>query len=88
MRKANIKNASYVVKVKSTKGESKIETLEIINTKTGEDLLERKQGLKSFSNLADLKMSLNWCLNCYPKKMSVIWENGSKASFGTVYLVA
>lgn len=90
MRKANVKNATWIAKVQSMKGESKIECLEIVNQITGRKLdIEGKHGgLKSFNDLADLKASLNWCLNCYPEKMSIIWENTKKASYGTVYLVA
>ncbi len=88
MRKANVKNATYIVKVKSNKGENRIDTIEIINTKTGEDLLPKKAGLASFNDLKDLKESLNWCLNCWPEKMSIEWVNTKTASYGTVYLVA
>ena len=85
MAKANMETATYIVKVQRTEG--RIETLEIYDQKNDRyiDFKTNKPALCSFLNEADMKESLNWCLNCYENKTRVVWNKNR--TVGTIYMV-
>lgn len=83
MKKTNYR---YRVDVVSAKGSKRIDTRAILDLKRNVDLLGEKPGLKYFGDLADLKESLCWCLNCDHQKMKIKWMNTKSMSYGTVLL--
>jgi len=90
MKRKNLHKASYIVRVVSQKGASRIDTLEIQDNINGRkiDVETEKPALSFFLDLPDMLESLNWCLNCWANKTVVSWRSTGKASYGIVYLFA
>lgn len=91
MRRKQLLNADYVVRIFSAKGQNRIENLGIRDNLQGRDIDIRKEkpGIAWFLNKADMLMSLSWCLNCWADKTRVVWEHTTQeGSYGTVYLFA
>lgn len=87
MRKNSKKQPKRIVTVESNKATREIVLVSIVKCETNEDYTdefkEKCPGLVSFSNLDDMKESLNWCLNGDSKKYEFRWIfNGKTKSIG------
>lgn len=87
----NTKDLKFIVTVESSKNSSFIKTIGIKDTRTNKELKDdyiNKRGITNFSDLKDLKETLNWNLNGCSMKYTFRWcgttKNGN--SIGTAYV--
>lgn len=88
-----IKNAKLVVRVISDKMNGTIKTASIFDNRTNEywnDNRIESRGVTSFSDVSDMKATLNWCLNGDESKYRLVWggQTGNHISEGYAYVFA
>lgn len=90
MRTKTIKNAKLVVRVESDKNANIINTVSIFDNRNQEYLTDeyiQERNIKNFSDLDDLKETLNWNLNGDSSKYQFKWgQSGKNVSEGMAYI--
>lgn len=86
-----LNGAKLVVTVESDKKTKRLKTVSVfdnrINQDTTEEVLESAPSVKNFSDIDDMKESLNWCLAGDSSKYSVKFGQGNKETqIGYVYI--
>lgn len=81
MRKTMINKAKLVINVRSNKHTREIETVNVYDNRTESFWNEeriKERGILTFSDMHDMKKTLNWNLNGDSEKFQFAWGMGNK----------
>ncbi len=89
MRTKTLSKAKLIVTIKSDKREGTIKTVSVFDNRTQQYRPEyiKERGIESFSNMDDVKETLNWNLNGDSNKYQFKWGlSVNKVSEGRAYI--